>query len=545
MCWSGWVVAPARAVMAWGTPVVVNSSSGEMREEGDYPRVAVNGAGAAVAVWEGFLGSNGLIVGGAVRQASSSRWSYASLGADHFDDALPRVAIDDAGNVIVVFANSSSLQGGIKTQLASANGQFGAPISLSAPGQGAGEPEIAMNGSGDAVVGWESQGAAVQVALRPRGAAFTAPVTVSAAGVAVSSPRVAINRRGDAIVVWEQNGIVMASVGRHGSPFGAPAVVSGSGASTMDPHVALDDAGDALVVWQRGHPGRIQVASAPAGGGFGTASDLSPVAGNASGPRLAMSATGEAVIAWQLGARPRSSVQAAVGTAGRGFGAPFALSGSGTDPEVASDPAGDSVVAWTDNSTKTAMIRAAVRSPSGTFGPSVAVAAAGDAEGEPQVAVGSGKDAILVWAAWDKSGHRTVYESDYAPAPSITRLTITPRTFVAASRGASVARASGALVQYTDTQSATTTFFVLSSAPGVSVAGRCVASRGRRHGRPCVRYVSIGSFVRHDHAGLNQFRFTGRVRGRRVPPGAYRLQALPRNLGRTGAPVSALFRITR
>ena len=50
-----------------------------------------------------------------------------------------------------------------------------------------------------------------------------------------------------------------------------------------------------------------------------------------------------------------------------------------------------------------------------------------------------------------------------------------------------------------------------------------------------------GSIIRTGVAGTNKFRFTGRLNGKRLPPGKYRLIATPTASGKTGRAASAKF----
>ena len=64
-------------------------------------------------------------------------------------------------------------------------------------------------------------------------------------------------------------------------------------------------------------------------------------------------------------------------------------------------------------------------------------------------------------------------------------------------------------------------------------AGRCraVSRRNRGRGR-CTRLVMLGGgFGRVAAAGINRFRFTGRLGGSTLSPGRYRLIAVPRGAG--------------
>ena len=125
---------------------------------------------------------------------------------------------------------------------------------------------------------------------------------------------------------------------------------------------------------------------------------------------------------------------------------------------------------------------------------------------------------------------------------SLRSLRVSPSRFTAAPRGASLTapprkkghrrharRAPGATISYTDSAPANVTFTVLRPVAGERDGKRCVARpRGRRrhgHVHGCTLYKSLGSFSHHDTAGAQRLWFTGRVRGRRLPRGRYRLQA--------------------
>lgn len=117
-----------------------------------------------------------------------------------------------------------------------------------------------------------------------------------------------------------------------------------------------------------------------------------------------------------------------------------------------------------------------------------------------------------------------------APLPPlvvISLLKLKPNVFAAQGKPVGKRkRPHGTTVTYRDSQAATSTFTVL----------RCLRPR-------CVRYTTVGSFTHKDKAGANSFRFTGRLRGRKLKPGSYRLRVVPRFAGRAGKAVVAGFRI--
>jgi len=69
----------------------------------------------------------------------------------------------------------------------------------------------------------------------------------------------------------------------------------------------------------------------------------------------------------------------------------------------------------------------------------------------------------------------------------------------------------------------------------------------RARGKPCTRYVQVpGTFALTGAEGPNTLHFDGRVGGRLLFPGAYRLRASPRdNAGNVGKTVVAAFRVLR
>lgn len=62
----------------------------------------------------------------------------------------------------------------------------------------------------------------------------------------------------------------------------------------------------------------------------------------------------------------------------------------------------------------------------------------------------------------------------------------------------------------------------------------------------CVRLATIaGSFTRRSEAGVNRFRFTGRVGGHALAAGDYRLSATPFAGGKAGHAAQGMFEIER
>ena len=94
-----------------------------------------------------------------------------------------------------------------------------APQDLSAAGQHAYDPQVAVDGRGNAIAVWrrsEGTNTIVQAAVRTSGGSFGAPQDLSTAGQNAYDPQVAVDGRGNAIAVWSRfdgtNFIVQAAV---------------------------------------------------------------------------------------------------------------------------------------------------------------------------------------------------------------------------------------------------------------------------------------------------------------------------------------------
>jgi hypothetical protein len=103
------------------------------------------------------------------------------------------------------------------------------------------------------------------------------------------------------------------------------------------------------------------------------------------------------------------------------------------------------------------------------------------------------------------------------------------------------------LISYLLNEQATTTLRVLRKTTGVK-KGRTCAKAGRKlkkHAKRCTRWVVVsGSLTHADRPGKNSFRFNGKLRGKRLKAGSYRLVAVARDAsGNIGKPIMVAFRV--
>jgi virginiamycin B lyase len=132
---------------------------------------------------------------------------------------------------------------------------------------------------------------------------------------------------------------------------------------------------------------------------------------------------------------------------------------------------------------------------------------------------------------------------------SVSSLKVSPSSFKAAPKGGSISkkRKPGTKVSYRVSATASTRFTVESVQKGRKKGKKCVKPTAKnRKGKKCTRYVLLrGSFKHAGKAGSNSFRFSGRVGGKRLASGKYRLVAVATVGTRKSKAKRANFKIVR
>ena len=422
---------------AWASPAWLAPQDLSAAGQHAYdPQVAVDRQGNAIAVWQRFDGTN-TVVQAAVRAVGGSFGAPQDLSTAGQTAYDPQVAVDGRGNAIVVWSASNGTNFIAQAAVRAVGGSFGAPQDLSAAGRDAAFPQVAVDGRGNAIAVWSRfdgtnfimQAAARVAASRrrrryftpKRGGSFGAPQDLSAAGQDAFNPQVAVDGQGNAIAVWHRfdagtNTIVQAAARvaasrrrrryftpKQGGGFGAPQDLSAAGQSASFSEVAVDGQGNAIAVWRRfdGTNFIVQAAVRAAGGSFGAPQDLSAAGQKAGFPEVAVDGQGNAIAVWQRFDGTNFIMQAAVRAAGGSFGAPQDLSAAGqtaNDPQVAVDGRGNAIAVWSRSNGTNDIVQAAARAAGGSFGAPQDLSAAGQDAHVPQVAVDGQGNAIAVWS---------------------------------------------------------------------------------------------------------------------------------------------------
>jgi hypothetical protein len=288
-----------------------------------------------------------------------------------------------------------------------------APFALSAAGQDADEPALAIDRRGNALVLWRRFGSelGIQAALRPAGGGFGLPQTISSRGV---DPQLGFDTRGEAIAVWQGRGgpggcaiCVEASFRPPGGAFGLPQPVPAAGG---DLQLAVDPAGNALVLAR--HPGgfakQLRYSFRPAGGSFGPREALS--GGLSSSPRVAFGRPGQAVAIWSRGVRIHSAFSRRRGIFGKSRRV-----GGGDLPSLAVDRRGNALAVWRSGIFPNARVRVAFRPAGGRFGRPRTLAGP-DAGDETDVAFDRRGNALAIWWRRNRNGGNSRVQAAYRPA---------------------------------------------------------------------------------------------------------------------------------
>ncbi len=396
---------------------------------------------------------------------------------------MPRVAMDAAGHAVAVWIEAGGA-GHLETSSYSPGTGWSTPAEL---GNIASTRDLLMNANGDGMAVWEEISDA-SCSNDEDCSRFTVKVRryfpdvgwskstslASEVSSGVMHPRLALNAAGNAVAIWsERNGAHRnIRVSRFTPRDGWHKIeqLTNNANNAQDPDVALDDDGNAMAVWTQFEGQRANVYASrytPAGGwsapvliehqdsgsawrtwididrdgnaialwlqsdgirysawsnrhtpnaGWGTAQAIeSSDAGDVVGIDMAMDAQGNAVVAWEEFDRALSGAHTNVWAnryfANSGWGVAELLeiddAGSATFPQIAMDAAGNALVVWSQNDGTRYNIWSRRMPAGGNWSPPALIETedAGNAFiGE--LAIGGGGDAIAVWEQHDGSRFR-------------------------------------------------------------------------------------------------------------------------------------------
>jgi hypothetical protein len=209
----------------------------------------------------------------AVTHASPTFLSAINISDPGKDGFEPQVVVAPDGTVIAVWTRSDGTNFRIQSSSRSATGNWATPQTVSDPGVSASGPSVGVDPSGNAVLAWtQSDGTNLRIyaAYRPSGGTFGAPGPVSTSGQDASAPDVSMDNSGNALVGWQRTDGVNLRVQTAirtpgvGGVFGTPVTLSLAGQDAFEPKVAAGPSVDAngVAVWTRSDGTNLRVQSA-------------------------------------------------------------------------------------------------------------------------------------------------------------------------------------------------------------------------------------------------------------------------------------------
>ena len=340
----------------------------------------------------------------------------ADLSAAGQTAARQQVATGPDGTTTAVWQRSDGSNSIIQAATRAPGGSFETPVDLSASGEDARDPRIAISPDGTVTVVWRrSDGISViiQAATRPPGGSFGTPVDLSASGQDANDVDVATAGDGTTTVAWQRsngsNIMIQAATRPPGGSFGIPVDVSPAGSSSFAPDVAASSEGTTSIGWVRfnGSNSALELATRPPGGSFGAGAFVSASTVELGRASLVIAPDGTTTAVWQGTDGSNSIIQAATRPPGGSFGSVVDLSEAGQDAafsfvpygrsQVASGPDGETTVVWIRSNGVNEIVQAATRPPGGSFGTPVDLSGSGQDAVDPRVSTGSDGTSTVVW----------------------------------------------------------------------------------------------------------------------------------------------------
>ena len=382
------------------------------------PQVAIAPDGTTTAVWLRFNGRNYVVQAG-TRPPGGTFGAPINLSAPGGSAYSERVAVAADGTTTVVWQRLTDKHLIVQARTRPPHGTFGAPITLSAPGQGAYSPQVAVAADGTTIASWSANGV-VQARTRPPGGTFAPPVDLP------PGAQVAVGADGTTTAVWyrrngaDTNFVVQASTRPPGGTFGPPVDLSAPGEGAVAPRVAVGADGTTTAIWDRllftnfsVTSRTVQAGTRPPGGTFGPPVDLSTPGRNVEGIQVVVAADGTTTAIWSRSPGSNGTVQASTRPPGGTFGAPVDLSSNGSEYQVAAGADGTTTAIWAGPNH---VVQARTRPPGGTFGAPVDLS--GNAV-QPHVAVGADGAATAVW--YFASLTKSVVRARFTANPPVSR----------------------------------------------------------------------------------------------------------------------------
>jgi hypothetical protein len=417
----------------WDQIAPIESNTGNASS----PQLALDASGNAVAVWHQFDGQRSNIWSNRY-VASTASWEGAVLiDGDNTGDAFsPSIAMDANGNALAVWhqkqpdADVFGIWAARSTPGLTLGTSWAPPALIERDNNGdAFLPRVAFDATGAALAVWyRFDGTRFSIASNRYSVREWGPAERldMATGSGSMNPQIVVEGNGNALAVWEQwhdqIGTIHSKRYTVGSGWGEPTTISGSTGSAHDARIAVDGLGNVLAVWivwdgtvenvwaNRYRP------DAP-GTGWGEAARIQSEhpEGFASDVELASNANGAAVAVWWQLDETGTSVWAKRYTPGIGWKPSEMIAGDGnSDPKIAIDANGNALLVWNQIVSNRVDLVSSRSMPSGGWGPATLVETNNKGNvGDADLAIDATGNALAVWYQFDKQRLRSIWANRY------------------------------------------------------------------------------------------------------------------------------------
>jgi hypothetical protein len=394
--------------------------------DASQPDVGLDASGVALVVYTRFDGVDRNDVYWNRHDPGSGWDTPEPIELDDGGDARwPRIAVNAAGDALAVWQHDGATRDVFGNAYEDGVGwDVAAPLDT-ATGQ-AGAATVAIDAAGDGFAAWVQEDGLFTTVFAARylaGVGWSAPEPLETddTGYADDLGLALDPASGAAVVVWEHDG---SSAGIHMNRFvpgmgwqGAELVsATGAGSSAGDPAVGIDASANVVVIWSLATVSDVELwaARCAAGASCGAAAALDLRGGELAARRLAFEADGDALAVWSRGADAHHDLWARRYVSGVGWSAAELVecsdAGSASLNDLAFDAAGSALAVWTtqDAPSDPRTIEANLHTPAGWTRAQV-VAPDVDAAVDPTVAINAAGEAIVVWADREDDGRLSLW----------------------------------------------------------------------------------------------------------------------------------------
>jgi hypothetical protein len=253
---------------AWVFPAIVVS---DPTQNADNAAVGIDQNGDAIIVWESNNGSNTVIQTATCTAGVCSAPYILSYPSDNA--LASQVSVNSAGQAVVVWKRWNGGNWVIEAATLMNNSWWTMPVEISFPGQDADLPQIGIDQFGRAAAVWkrfDGSDFIVEGSASLGGGTWIRPLAISAAGENADTPYIAVNDQGQVATTWSRsdgsNAIAEASIttldqaaASPSSFWSTPVDLSLAGADALNPRVTLDGSGNVIAAWQYGSPGAYSI----------------------------------------------------------------------------------------------------------------------------------------------------------------------------------------------------------------------------------------------------------------------------------------------